>query len=301
MDASTPIREGRRAVKGIRARFVPASVNLPRAPNGDRGYALLVDADSQEPDIVPAVLSALLANGPVPIRRLHGNLLNEKLGKSWERLARRHGFDRRHRPKTRSTKNGADVALAVDAMDLLGEGYQYFCLIAGDTDFGALIERLHRGHCTTVIVSANPALHAWSAHAFTFDQIRSPTDARPMVEVAAARLEVKAKPAGIPTAKIAPVVPAPKPEPPSSGPNVEHLLKSALKHATAKGRASEGWVDENLVGPMFPLVDKTYSRKKYGLSNRATVRSMAAKFPQAFEITTKTIKEVRHTLIRIRT
>lgn len=292
----TPLMEvAQAAVKGIRVAGLAPAMEMPRPPPGDRGYAILVDADGADPDVVAIVISHLQAIGPVPARRLHGNLHGQNAGKSWERLSRMHGFERRHRPKSTATKNGADIALAVDALDLLGEGYRYFCLVAGDTDFGALVERLHRAHCETVIVSANPALHAWSPHAFTFAKILASADSGGAKGGALSKPgpDAPSKPSAnqVPSEPILADAPA----------SVEALLRAALKHAHAKGQASDGWVDADKLGPMFPIVDKGYTRKKYGLANSATVRSMAAKFPDVFEIETKTIKDVRHTLIRIRT
>lgn len=266
-------------------------MDLPRPPSGDKGYVFLVDADGANPDVVPIMLERLTLLSSVPVRRLYGNLSTTGVGKSWETLARLNGFERRHRPKTTSTKNGADIALAVDAMDLVHERYRYFCLVAGDTDFGPLIERIHRAHGNTVIVSANPALHAWSKYAFKFDQLLP-----------------KQKPSKVPAAKsnvAKPKAEAPRPlSPPvlsakAPNPKVQELLTKALEHAQSQNDGND-WVDASRLGSVFQSVDPGYSRSKYGLSSRTTVRQMAEAFPSAFEVKTQTSDGKNRVLVRLR-
>jgi uncharacterized LabA/DUF88 family protein len=61
--------------------------------------------------------------------------------------------DRLIKPETvRSTKEQADIALTVLAMDYLYDGCKMFILVTGDQDFIPLIARLHRDGCAVTVV-----------------------------------------------------------------------------------------------------------------------------------------------------
>ena len=75
------------------------------------------------------------------------------------------GFEIVDCPRLGSTKNAADIRLAMDALDAIGSpaAYEEFVIASGDSDFTPLLVRLRaEGRCTTV-VSASEAVEAFLA------------------------------------------------------------------------------------------------------------------------------------------
>lgn len=131
--------------------------------NPDRSdCALLVDGDNVSPEILAPLLALLEDDGSVTERRVFRNWRSRKSAKEWDDASKRLAFERIDRYSTRRGKNAADVALVVDGMDLLHDGFRRFCIASGDTDFVPLIERLRRAgsHVTVVGHKADGGLLA---------------------------------------------------------------------------------------------------------------------------------------------
>jgi hypothetical protein len=52
----------------------------------------------------------------------------------------------------RSGHNATDIALVIGAMDLFYQGIIHFCLVAGDSDYVPLVQRLRQGGCTVLVI-----------------------------------------------------------------------------------------------------------------------------------------------------
>ena len=55
--------------------------------------------------------------------------------------------------------NATDIALVIGAMDLLYRGMKHFCLVAGDSDYVPLVQRLRQDGCTIMVIGT-PAVSA---------------------------------------------------------------------------------------------------------------------------------------------
>lgn len=99
--------------------------------------AVLIDAENAPPSLAPAALTKIKTLGTPILRRAYGNL---KSLCTWEATTAEHSIDM---CATASGKNAADIALAIDAMDLLYSGrYTGFCIISRDRDFTRLATRI---------------------------------------------------------------------------------------------------------------------------------------------------------------
>lgn len=104
--------------------------------------AVLIDAENSPARIADAVFEAVAARGLARIRRVYGDFTHPGI-KPWTDVLARHALDaRQHFALTRS-KNGADIALVIDAMDLAHGGrIDGVCLVSSDSDFTRLAMRL---------------------------------------------------------------------------------------------------------------------------------------------------------------
>ena len=131
------------------ALFVPETVALwraePRAPapppsSGARRVAMLIDGDNAQPSekIIKRVLSVAQKRGDVTVRRVYGNWSSPNMS-GWSEIMRSLAMRPVHQIATASGKNAADIALAIDAMDLmLGGMVNGFCIVSSDSDYTAL-------------------------------------------------------------------------------------------------------------------------------------------------------------------
>jgi len=64
----------------------------------------------------------------------------------WQEIAQSYGLEQRHHGQTTPGKNATDIALVVDAMDILyRSAIDHFCLVTSDSDYTPLIWRLRSG------------------------------------------------------------------------------------------------------------------------------------------------------------
>jgi hypothetical protein len=55
---------------------------------------------------------------------------------AWQEIAPHYGLEQRHHGQTTPGKNATDIALVVDAMDILYSGaIEHFCLVTSDSDY----------------------------------------------------------------------------------------------------------------------------------------------------------------------
>lgn len=104
--------------------------------------ALLIDADNADPDGIDPVLTTLAVLGSVNIRRAYGNWAKPGL-RGWGRILHRYGVSPHQQFDLTKGKNATDMAMTIDAMDLLYQGkVDGFGIMSSDSDFTPLAMRL---------------------------------------------------------------------------------------------------------------------------------------------------------------
>jgi len=104
--------------------------------------ALLIDADNADPDGMDPVLTTLAVLGSVNIRRAYGNWAKPGL-RGWSKILHRYGINPQQQFDLTKGKNATDMALTIDAMDLLYQGkVDGFGIMSSDSDFTPLAMRL---------------------------------------------------------------------------------------------------------------------------------------------------------------
>ncbi len=112
-----------------------------------RNIALLIDADNVDPGGIDAVLTVLAELGQVNIRRAYGNWAKDAL-KRWGDITNRYGIRPHQQFDLTRGKNATDMAMTIDAVDLLYQGkVDGFGIMSSDSDFTPLVTRLRQdGH-----------------------------------------------------------------------------------------------------------------------------------------------------------
>lgn len=104
--------------------------------------AVLIDGDGISPSDATKVLEHLPELGRICILRTYGNFTGRS-ATAWTRVVRKHGMVARHMPSVAPRKNATDIALAIDAVEmLLTRRIETFVLVASDSDFTPLAHRI---------------------------------------------------------------------------------------------------------------------------------------------------------------
>ena len=105
-------------------------------------FAILIDADNTSPQIAEGFFEEVAKFGEASVRRIYGDFSNHRL-KSWAEILQKHAIDPYQQFAYTTGKNASDIALVIDAMDLLHSGrFDGFCLVSSDSDFTRLASRL---------------------------------------------------------------------------------------------------------------------------------------------------------------
>jgi len=209
----------------------------------DRRIALLIDADNVPHSKIAEMLAELSKYGTANIRRAYGDWASAGL-KNWK--DKLHDFAIRpiQQFSYSSGKNATDIALVIDAMELLyTQKPDAFCLASSDADFTPLVMQLkangHEVYGFGERKTPAPFVNACTAFLY-LDTLDEPLVAAAPMEPAAkpkakAKAEDKAKPA--PAAK-----PAGKPL--SQDTKLVTILRGAVE-ATAR---EDGWAAMSAAG-----------------------------------------------------
>lgn len=110
----------------------------PRAPR----LAVLIDADNASPRIAAGLFEEVAKIGEASVRRIYGDFSSTRL-KSWADILSTYAIMPHQNFAYTSGKNASDIALVIDAMDLLLSGrFDGFCLVSSDSDFTRLAARI---------------------------------------------------------------------------------------------------------------------------------------------------------------
>lgn len=104
--------------------------------------ALLVDADNAPAAKIDVVLAEVARYGVANVRRAYGNWKSPHL-KSWEAVLHEYAIRPIQQFAYSSGKNASDMAMVIDAMDLLyARNLDGFAIVSSDADFTPLVMRL---------------------------------------------------------------------------------------------------------------------------------------------------------------
>src|SRR5947199_10818502 len=107
-----------------------------------RRFAILIGADNTSPKIVAGLFEEIAKFGEASSRRIYGDFSSPR-SKGWADVLQKYAIDPYQQFAYTTGKNASDIALVIDAMDLLHSGrFDGFCLVSSDSDFTRLASRL---------------------------------------------------------------------------------------------------------------------------------------------------------------
>jgi hypothetical protein len=104
--------------------------------------AVLIDADNMSAKIAKPLFEEIANLGEASIRRAYGDFTSSNL-KAWVDALVPHAIRPHQNFPNTVRKNASDIALVIDAMDLLHTGrFDGFCIVSSDSDFTGLAARI---------------------------------------------------------------------------------------------------------------------------------------------------------------
>ncbi len=119
--------------------------------------AVLIDGENTRAAYADEVLSEVAKYGNPTIKRVYGDWTNSHLS-PWARRLNSLGLRAMHQNAFTKSKNSSDLALVIDAMDLLyDDNVEAFALVTSDSDFTSLAHRLRESGKTVYVLGEKKA------------------------------------------------------------------------------------------------------------------------------------------------
>ena len=227
----------------------------------DRRIALLIDADNISHTKIAEMLAELSKYGTANIRRAYGNWASAGL-KGW--TVKLHEFAIRpiQQFNYSAGKNATDIALVIDAMELLyTQKLDAFCIASSDGDFTPLVMQLrangHEVYGFGARKTPVPFVNACTTFLY-LEGLDGPAAASPVAD-----------PPAMPRAEAKPVI---KGESKSDGVAPKHLaqdtkLVAVLRGAVEASARDDGWAPMSAAGSaakrQAPIDPRTYGVKNF--------------------------------------
>jgi uncharacterized LabA/DUF88 family protein len=202
-----------------------------------RRFAVLIDADNTSPRIAAGLFEEVAKFGEASVRRIYGDFSSPRM-KSWADILQKYAIDPYQQFAYTTGKNASDIALVIDAMDLLhSRRFDGFCLVSSDSDFTRLASRLREEGADVYGFGARKTPESFRQACRRFIYIEN------LVET----------PVAAPREDRAPQ------ESPSAGSAVAILNK-----ATAQMETEDGWVGLRALGQRLANIASDFDPRTYG-------------------------------------
>ena len=175
----------------------------PRSPR----LAVLIDADNTSAKIADRLFEEIAQLGEASVRRIYGDFTRAGL-RGWTDILAKHAIIAHQQFAYVTGKNASDIALVIDAMDLMHSGrFEGFCLVSSDSDFTRLAARIReqgldvfgfgerktpesfRQACRRFIYTENLLLGAQAQTGAAPVKAQTPSDAVPLLKTAIAQMD----------------------------------------------------------------------------------------------------------------
>ena len=207
--------------------------------------AVLIDAENVSAKVAEGLFRDIARLGQATVRRLYGDFC-AGTASGWVEVLHRHGLAAQQQFPCATGKNGADIALVIDAMDLLHAGrVDGFCIVSSDSDFTRLAVRIMEHGVPVFGYGEKKAPESFRKACHSFSLVE---------ELMAAPAVVVPKPTPLPAAV------APKAVTHQPVPDVGKLICQSL----AEMDSEDGWVGLSPLGTHLRQVAPGFDARHYG-------------------------------------
>ena len=247
--------------------------------NGTRRVAVLIDADNASARHAAEIFEEVAKHGEANVRRIYGDFSGTRL-RDWRAQMQPLAILPQQQFNYTTGKNAADIALVIDAMDLLHTGaVDTFCLVSSDSDFTRLALALREKGKTVIGFGERktPAAFRNACNRFIYldnlgPAVNEDTDGgigrtvgRSGAKSVAIRAEAETAPDGDGTAALT------QKEPPSKA--VPLILTAMAGHED-----EEGWASLGGIGTRLQSIAPDFDPRNYGFAKLSDVVRKAGAF-----------------------
>ncbi|MBL9012146.1 MAG: NYN domain-containing protein [Alphaproteobacteria bacterium] len=248
-------------------------------------FAVLIDADNASPQIAAGLFEEIAELGEATVRRIYGDFSSSRLN-GWSALLARHAILAHQQFANTTGKNASDIALVIDAMDLLHSGrVDGFCLVSSDSDFTRLASRIREEGLEVYGFGEKKTpesfRQACKRFIYTENLMGGGAAAAPVEPIAPGT-----------AASAGPPVP---PADPAAATRAREPVQNAvpmLRNAVNRLDSDDGWVGLSGLGQMLRNLAPDYDPRNYGCRNLLDLLQKT----EAFELRQS---ETKHWFVRI--
>jgi uncharacterized LabA/DUF88 family protein len=107
-----------------------------------RRLAVLIDAENAQAALLNELFAEIAKYGVASVKRAYGDFTSANLG-AWKAALLKHSIKPVQQFNLTVRKNASDIALVIDAMDLVhSKRFDGFCIVSSDSDFTGLASRI---------------------------------------------------------------------------------------------------------------------------------------------------------------
>lgn len=211
----------------------------------NKKLAVLIDADNAPADIIDEMLEEIAKYGVASVKRIYGDW-SHGLNK-WKAALLPHAIIPVQQFAYTKGKNSTDMALVIDAMDLLYSGnFDGFCIVSSDSDFTRLASRIRESGLTVYGFGEKktPESFRRACDKFVYVEIFRPEKHPPKQKIAQALQQNKSK---------------------HNQPLLQPLI-DLMKRAVKENADDLGWANLGPIGSYINKVNPDFDSRLYGFS-----------------------------------
>ena len=125
--------------------------------------AVLVDSDNVSYKHIKEILDEVEKYGRICMKRVYGDF-SKPAALAWKSEVLKNGFKTIHQFSYTDGKNATDIALVIEAIDILHDNeVDIFCIVSSDSDFTPLAQRLRESGKYVIGVGKHTTPEAFAA------------------------------------------------------------------------------------------------------------------------------------------
>jgi uncharacterized LabA/DUF88 family protein len=140
--------------------------------------AILIDGDNAESKLIDPIIAEANKFGKITVKRIYCDWTDSH-SKGWKEKLNQYAITPIQKFAYAKNKNSTDIALIIDAMDLLhAKKIDGFCIVSSDSDFTGLAHRIREEGLFIMGIgnSKTPEAFVSACEIFTYTEILSQTD-----------------------------------------------------------------------------------------------------------------------------
>jgi hypothetical protein len=229
--------------------------------------ALMIDGDNAQATLLPQMLAEISKYGTMTIRRVYGDWSEPSL-KNWKDVLHIYAIQPSQQFSYTKGKNATDIALIIDAMDILHAGsVDGFCIASSDSDYTRLATRIREQNLFVLGIGRQNTPPAFVNACTVFVYTEN------LQEMAVDGIKTEVSVPTTNTVKASETIV----ENPSDPARLEGLFRTAFELAVQE----DGWAHLGAMGSYLRQIDPAFDPRTYG---HKQLSSLVRSYPKFIEV-----------------